>query len=156
MKLRMIVIFTVAVIGLATGCDGDHDGSTETSTTGQANKPFCELASTALELVAARLHEGEEAATIIKVLGPSACNYVIETLAEEPYEPVSIEVHLPEGEVTYFDGDADELIAPAPESEPTPGVDIQRIIDCVQSYSIEFLVDECTAGSIEPLAESIG
>lgn len=144
MRSRVLVLFVVVLAGLpVVGC-GDDDDTTTTSTS-------CELAGKGLELLAEHVHDGEPVATILAATAvPFACNYLVKTLVEEPYEPVSVKIDLPRHESTYFAGTGEELIAPAPAPEPSPEIDLERLIACVQSYSIQVLVDDCYDEVIEP------
>jgi hypothetical protein len=142
---------------VAAGCGDDGDDGTseeEITFTHETSSDIpCELASKGLELLAEHVHEGESVATILAAtVVPVGCSYLVKTLVQQPYETVSVEVDLPTNETTYFNGSGEELIEPTapPPAEPDPEIDIGRLIDCVQSYSIQFLVDECYDGNIEP------
>ncbi len=158
MRSKILVLLLIGATGLAAagGCgdDGDDDGGTseEITFTHETNSDApCELASKGLEVLAEHVHEGESVATILAATAvPLACKYLVTTLVEQPYETVSLEVDLPTNETTYFSGTGEELIAPAAPAESAPEIDIERLIDCVQTYSIQFLVDECYDGYIEP------
>ena len=136
---RVLALLLVVVAALfAAGCDDDDGGGG--GPTASQTEEICKLAASGLELLAQNVRQGDEVAALIKIVGPGVCGELAKSLVEDPFEPVAVEVELPDGENTYFSGTGEELIAPAPEPEPAPSIDIDRLLACVQSYSIEFLV----------------
>lgn len=147
--MKVLVYFlAVVAIGAAAGCGGDSNSGGASS--GDKTSDVCEITANGLELLASEVHEGDSVAAAIKFLGPGACVYLAKTVFNDPFNTVDAEIELPSGEAIHFEGPAEELVAPTQEPEPSSGIDVERLIACVKSYSVQFLVDECADGYIEP------
>ena len=142
------LVAVVAASLLAAGCGG----SSAESGNGEVALG-CTLTTHAAEVIASALHK-ESVAELLHSAGvglDKGCELLVETLRERPSETVSFTLAtssetLPESMSGY------EFTAPAVQPTSTPGIDIDidRIIACVQSYDVEFLVDLCTDHTIEP------
>ncbi len=143
----LIVIATGLVAIGAESCDDDDDGGGGSTTSTTASE-LCQFAAAGLEILAQRVHEGESAAAIIKFFGPTACDQAIKAVVDDPSESLSLEVELPDGEITPFSGSAEELIiltspATEEEEEEEEANDLSRVVPCLATYSIQFLYEDC-------------
>lgn len=147
--MKVLVLFiAVVAIGSAVGCGGDSDGDGEAA--GDSTSEICELTANSLELLANEVHEGESVAAAIKLIGPGACVYLAKSVFNDPFNSVTADIELSSGESIHFNGRAEELVAPVQETEPSPEIDVERLIACVKSYSVQVLVDACADEYIEP------
>ena len=114
----------------------------------------CALTSTGLGLIVLSVNHGQSAGTIAAKaaatgLAPVACKSVIESLVDEPEEPVTVNVDSTGDETVP----GSELLDTTPPPEP-PQTPVSRLVDCFrwQSY---FLRQMCYEGTIEPPSEPL-
>jgi hypothetical protein len=152
----LIYFIAMVAIGVAVGCDGDSNNGGETggdggiTITDDHTPEICELTANGLEWLADEVHGGESVAAAIQFLGAGACVYLAKAAFNDPFKDVTAKIELPSEESIYFEGTAEELVTPAQEPEPSRDIDIERLIACVKSYSVQFLFDKCADEYIEP------
>lgn len=123
------------------------DGSDE-----DVNTAACSLGVSGITTITVGFSRGESARAIIAAAGPTlgslACKGFVNTLADDPTEPVNYELEAADGTVLSQAVSQSDLISPP---SPPPAESTPRIISCLH-WSGAYLYRLCVNGFINPPA----
>jgi hypothetical protein len=112
----------------------------------------CAIGLKSLKSLAAGYQAGDEVGILLG-LAPAVCEELVRSAFNSPSAGVEATISLPTGEMTTFSGAGGDFFNLAPQPRQSPEFpDLERMIECNRSYyPLEFLYDDCVAGTIEPL-----